>query len=456
MDGLRIAAAMCLLLAVVLLVFGGARAFWYDEIFTLGAATQGPGPDWAALQGDVHPPTYPLLVSLLARVVEPTSPWIRLVNLPALLATIWGFAITWRLIGRDRTLVFFCVFVCSLYVAQLALDLRAYALLLGFGLLGHAALLHDLRTGRPKLVALILSAMVLTALHHFGAAIGLSLLGVSALLSMRRARLRPLILQAGAIAALSAGFLFWIVVASDTLEATSGRLWITGGLDPWLDFIGWQVPLFALLLVLLVYCRAKGAAVADRGVVLWMLLPGAIVTAFALVASLYTPVISVRNLAVLVPGLAMATVVALPEGLVAALRRSWAVPLFLLLFCLRYGDTGLQGPQRIDWAVRTAMTPECGDAPVLIEDPGIVETYARSLFSEGPHRPYRELAAFDGTLDLPPGCTVIALGWHKRGTRDEVAAFFAGHDIDVEVLPPPDRRLAASPKRTSGYVVILR
>jgi len=452
-DWLQIAAGLCILTALGVVFFGGGKPFWYDEIFTLGAASLGPGPDWDALRSDVHPPTYPVMVWALGHFTGPTSPWLRLVNLPAALALLWALIRVRRILGRDRLLVLICLVLCNLYFLQMALDLRSYFWLLSFALLGHVALAEEVFDGRPRTLSLIVCASVLTALHHFGAAIGLALLGVSALWYLRQGRFKAVVWRIGAAAVLVIVFLIWVIGLSDTLRSAGGKLWISGGIGPWLDFVGWQVPVFMLLLAMVVFIRATGVRLWRPAAAIWILGPMILVVFVIQVISLHTPVISVRNLIVLVPGLSLATVLILPGSFVTVLRKSWLAAVVLLLFCLRFADTGIRAPQYIDWAITRATPPECSGAPLYFLDPGIVESYAQALFVQDTKRPYRNLTAFDPAVALPENCKIVAAGWHQRGTRDEVTAFFLQRGIDVVVLAPPDRRLAASPNRTSGYVV---
>ena len=455
-DALWVSAALTLLTAAVVAVFGWDKPFWYDEIHSLGAATLGPGPDWDALKRDVHPPTYPLLVWLVAQITGAADPAVRLVNLPAVLALGWGLWRCWTLLGRARGLLLVCLILCNLYFLQMLLDMRAYVWLLGFGFLGHSVLAEEVLEGRERPGLLILCAAVLTSLHYFGAAIGLALLGTSGLRALLQGRFRAVVKLAAAGVVLLALFLTWVLALSNTLDALGGGLWIRNGLGPWLDFIGWQAPLFALLLALPAFVRSLDMPLENLPAAGWLLLPGAVVLLAAVAISIHSPVVSVRNLIVLVPGLSIAAAIALPNGMMDRLTRFWPATALILVFCIRYGDTGLRGPQYIEWAITQATPPACAGAPLLYMDAGVVEDYAQGLFAGQNRRPFAELQAFDGRVDLPEGCNVIAAGWHQRGTRDEVRAFFEGHGVEVEVIPPPDARLAASPLRTSGYVVTLR
>lgn len=451
---LALGVALGTVLAFAVVALGWDRSFWYDEVFTLGAAAIGRPLDWSNLLRDVHPPTHVLVVRWFGDLIgTPASPALRLTNLVGLIPLAATFAILARRIERPRLLLLAILYLFNFYTLNLALDLRSYFILLGTATLAQAVFFSERHDGRPRSAALVALAALLCALHFFGAAIGLSLLGVSALLWLREgrpARALALIAAAGLLAAL---VLYYAFAISQAGSKTGGQMWITNGPAPFVDFLSWQLPLAFLALLLLVYRHAPGPGPAARARAFEALAAPALVVVVTVAISMHTPVVTSRNLVVCVPGVSLAAALACPPTLVARLRASPLLLLVLAAIGLRYGDIATANAQMIRWAIRTATPPACDGVPLYVAGPDIVDEMAQDVFLGGQHRPLRDFTDFDPDAPWPPDCSMLGVGWHEYGKVSDVTAFFAAKGVRTEALLPPDQRLARQGLMTHGFVI---
>ena len=90
-----------------------------------------------------------------------------------------------------------------------------------------------------------------------------------------------------------------------------------------------------------------------------------------------------------------------------------------------------------------------------MKNPGIVDVYAQRVFLGELKRPLADYALFEASR-IPPDCPVLGTGWHELGTVSEVEMFFDIKGIPVEILLPPDPRLARRGLMTHGFVVLRR
>ncbi len=446
-DWLAAAAVIGAALVLGVILLGWNRSYWYDEVFTLGAAAPGRPLDWGVLLGDVHPPTYVLLVRWLGEIVGGASHLLRLVNLPGLLALLAALAILSRHLDRPRLAVFAALIAVNGYTLSLMLDLRSYFLLLGLATLGHALLLEE-SSGRPRTAALALTTAALAALHFFGAALGLSLLLLSTLHHWFHGSRARAAVSAVLGAAITVGVLGWAFGIARTADSLGGQMWITNGLGPFLDFAAQQIPL-ALLVMAIAVQRGSLAAGPAR----MALIAPAMVVAAGLLISIHTPVISPRNLVVCVPGVALAAVLSTPAGLLARMRGTPLTAVVLILAGLRYGDIATQDAQMIRWTVIQATPPGCDGVPLYVKRPDIVDEMAQQVFRGGLKRPLADFPDFDPAAPRPAGCPVLAMGWHEVGPVSLVTDFFSSQGVATRAVLPPDPRLARRGLMTHGFVV---
>ena len=461
------AVSVAILLGVVVLGYG--RSYWYDEVFTLGFANIGRPIDWPLLQSDVHPPTYALLVRTMAEVfgMGPHGFDLRLVNLPAVAATGYGFWLLRDVMSRNQLMLLACLVMVNYFTLMLGLDLRSYALMLGFGFLAHVLLLRELSGLPPRHIALMLTCTVVWSLHFFGAAIALSILATSVMFGWRGGISRiALLARVALIAVLFGLFVMWVTVYSETLDKPKGNGWIRNEVKPLLNFLGWQGLAMLTALIALVLRRSGAGAPVPRAA-RRLLVPAAILLAAGVLISIYTPVISSRNTSVMVAPVLLFIVLATPQefftpnmGFGKTASRGLGIAggiavLLTLALGLRIADSSTRNGQLVRWAVDTALTPECDGAPVYVKRPDRLDSVAQIVFKDRVMREPINYPKYDPDL-IPADCKVIGMGWHELGTVDDAIEFLTERGEDVEALLPPEPRLIAERKMYQGYVIIRR
>ncbi len=445
-------------------ILGADRAFWYDEVYTLGLAAIGQAPDWPVILRDVHPPTYAMAVRALGEALglDPAAHALRLLNLIALIGFGLGFWILRDVVEGRRLALLAAMLACNFYILVLLTDLRAYIIVIGFAFLGHAALLREL-SGAAARPGLMLAAVVVTwSLHFFGAAIGLATLAVSALCGWRSGRMGAggLALRLGAGAVLFAGFCAYAFGISDALRMAGGNLWIRNEIDPALNFIGWQGAAGLVLLAALVL-RRRGATDPVPAAARWILAPGAMVLLAGAAVSVHTPVLSSRNLSVLVPGVLMAITLYAPAALFAPPARTGrgaqAVAVLAVaavaLTTARFVDSAARDAQPIRWVVTHSVPPGCDGAPVFIKRPDTLDLLAQRVFLGSVRRPPRDYPEYTPGA-VSADCPVIGIGWHEVGTVDQVEDFVTERGTPVRAILPPDPRLSKGRKQIQGYLLV--
>ncbi len=448
--------------AVVWCIFIGVSydiSYWYDEVFTLGAAGVNGQIDWEMVGRDVHPPTHILLVHWTSGFVNGADPALRAVNLLSLIPIGLAALVLRRECAPDQLALLALLIMTGLLFFHLTLELRVYGLLLAASILGHALLLARIRGRRFADPCLVATALVLTSLHFFGAALATALLLTSAALHMKeRATLRALILAgfAGLCVLLT---LTWAFVIGDVRSALGGNLWIRNELTPYLRFVGNQPVLFVYLLALLILSRRGLTAPAGQAHdARWMLLPFGMVIGVALIISLHTPVISTKNLTVGIPGLALFAVLSTPDRLLRGLNAS-PLTLAATLLLTGYGAFGAgQSFQYIRWTIEQAGAESCAGLPLYVIGPDIVDIYAQQVFLGQQRRPLRELREIGETFDPTPyqsGCPVIAVGWHEPGSTELVERFLTERGLNIAIIQSPDARPDQAGLMSPGFVAVL-
>ncbi|MEO0911420.1 MAG: hypothetical protein AAFY59_00295 [Pseudomonadota bacterium] len=424
--------------------------FWYDEVFTLGAAgINAAGPDWPVILRDVHPPTYLLLVNVAAQIVEGSSHAMRLVN--ALALPILGLAALSLRRSLQGPAFWAAILLLTghLFFFHTSLELRSYGLLLALSTLGHALWLAHLQ-GRPNTPALLATALALTSLHFFGAALGTALLIAAGLHSRR-----PLPFAGAALCI--AATLTWAFGIADLSGALGGGLWIRNGIGTWLTFAS-GLPLILTALLAVAVARKKSPERWPNPHPLWLLAPSAMVIAVALVISLHSPVISVKNLIVTIPGLALFTGMAAPPSLLKAAN---ATPFTFALALLTTGASAWKAAQPheyVRWAITTATPPNCDGIPLYVFRPDIVDEYAQHVFLGTQKRPLADIPDITGAADLAPyrgGCDIIAAGWHEPGYAIVMKRFFEQKGIPVFIGHHPQAEARGDTRLSPGFVIRL-
>lgn len=443
------------LIWVAFILLSYDRSFWYDEVFSLGAAGINGVLDWERLKNDVHPPTFVLAIATLSDWVGSNLFALRLVNLPGVLAL--GLALI--LVRPKLDPLKFSLFVVLLFGNYLAvymvLELRSYFLVISFSALGHVFLFRRIKGDESADIWLFLTALILTSLHLFGAAIGAAMLGISAFHHLLHRRpMRAVVVLLSAFLCIFLIF-YWAFIIAYTADSLGGGLWIENSIEHYLRFISSQVLLFMTLMLAIIYQRRIPHAKGSPHLATWMLLPSIAVLGAALVVSLHTPVVTAKNLIVCVPGLVFFTVLLAPRDFLKFLNSSPFTLIVVALFVGNHARTAGADFQNISWAV-TAATPEaCADTPVYVINPDIVDDMAQQVFTGQITRPVRDILDLREGFD--PGayngdCRVIAMGWHEFGKLSGIAAYFEKLNIPVTLHVAPHRVRSDESLITQGFI----
>ncbi|MEO1551946.1 MAG: hypothetical protein AAFR93_16210 [Pseudomonadota bacterium] len=452
-----------------LIIFGSTRPFWFDEVFTLGAAGRFPDVDWPVVRADVHPPGHVLLVSLVARLFDGPSYGVRILNLVGLAAYLAGLAVLARTLGGPRAVVVgVLIGSCGLTLA-LALELRAYGLLLGLSTLGHGVLLAELRTPRAAHLWLLGGvALALGALHFYGTLLGHALIGTALCARLWQARAKAKLgLGLLILGFLTAVFLLWagLFLQGDPLgervswialqAAQAGPLYLVYTVALFLANIS---PVLAASALVWLW-RAKGLHGRAEAGAFWMLVSSIMVVVTGAALGLITPTLTVKNLIVCVPGLALAAVLwAGPVG-VRRMSRGPVPALALALLAAPGLWKAVQPVQDLPWVLRQAADPVCDGVPLYTLDGGVVHRLGLQLYG-GAQRPLVDLRALSEEALVPAqevGCPTVAALFHVTNSVAEVEAFLHAQSLalTLTLAPPWDATRQAQTYVSHGAVLRL-
>ncbi|MHA3913335.1 hypothetical protein [Halovulum sp. GXIMD14793] len=455
-NWLRLSFWAALLMCAISALLGADRSFWYDEVYTLGAAGVNGELDQARLMIDVHPPSYVLMVHYLSGMTGDNLFALRLVNLIGAAALAAALMVFWRCLSRDRFYITATLLLGNYLCLSLIVELRSYFILFGGCALLQALLLARLNGKTTMDLPMILVGLATTLVHFFGAAFATAALGTSGLQHLAAGRVRHAVWPIlGALACIALTFL-WVFVISDVTQEMGGKLWITNSIDHYIRFIATQPLLLITAIVALAGNRRAGATAEHGQNIGWLILPALGVLAVGILIGIHTPVITPRNLVVMVPGLCLAVALVMPPRLTTRLAAS---PLVLLAVVALAGNEtrkAVDDWQHIEWAVTEAMPEGCDDVPVYVMGPDIIDGYAQRVFTGKMRRPVHDIPelrdGFDRTLYT--NCPLI-MGWHQRGGVDNVEAFLTQLNIPHKVRLPDDPTARKTRAATHGFVVDL-
>jgi 4-amino-4-deoxy-L-arabinose transferase-like glycosyltransferase len=182
-----------------------ASCLWFDEIFSVHAARHTWGGLWSFVAADlIHPPLFYALLKLWIALGGESLLWLRL--LPALtsIAALVPFFLLARelTLTRAETTLALLLLGSNGYLIKYAQEVRMYSLLLLLTLASlwlFARLLKADGAARKALLALFFVNLLLVYTHYYGWLVVAC--EAAFVLLARRARLRPFLLSAAALAA---------------------------------------------------------------------------------------------------------------------------------------------------------------------------------------------------------------------------------------------------------------
>jgi 4-amino-4-deoxy-L-arabinose transferase-like glycosyltransferase len=384
-------AALAILLAAGLAVrfYGlGAQSFWLDELWTAVASDPAlPLGRWLRywVLPDVHPPLHLLVARAWQVVLGAGEVELRLLSAVLSAGTVGAVFLVqrWTPIVR-QPLALAAWFACSVGVVFYAQDARPYALLLLMATIAtllSVAIAYRMERGEPvRRPMLALAAVVVVAeySHYFGVLAGGGLFGALFLFAAWRHRRHLRLVTLTGAAALVA-LLPWLVFHVRHLDGVlGGNFWIS---NEWL----WHTfPEAAAMAagtpaLFLLAAAAVAAALVARPRLLGEpaccipLAAMVLMVLGALTISLHTPVITNRNLLILVPPFYVLTIFVLGE-LAADTRASrravgTLAPVFLVATSLGFAVHQLATYQNQQWreaAAYIAGLSECRDSTLQV------------------------------------------------------------------------------------------
>ena len=427
--GYRAAALWAVLaLAAALRIYGLVReGAWADEITTLIVADPSHSfrEFWNLVLSDVHPPLYYLLMRGWCAVFGQSDLVARLPSVFFGVLTVGAatFAFPPQRFGARLALAL--LLALSPGAIEYSQEARSYSLLLFLSMVVTAACLRAASSAdegsagcNRSILLLIFAGILASYTHYFGFLIASAAAAVACIVARGGARR----LARGGLALIIVSFLPWVIyhahymsygraasawIGTFPASATAAwflRLWLSGPLA----FIGVSL----ITAVLLPRRDFRGFLARD---VTWRvgLAMGALTLAAALAVSWYTPILTSRNLIVILPGLYLAVAAIVSYGLfrwgVAITGACFALVLLLMAESLPWYYTA---PAKEQWRASANLVlaqPGCAEGPIYVFGDGA--NYRYLLEQQRPHLKLVEVPVDRGALpSLPPlasDCSVL-------------------------------------------------
>ncbi|MEL6644732.1 MAG: hypothetical protein AAFQ79_12420 [Pseudomonadota bacterium] len=281
------------------------RPVWYDEVFTLDA-TRGPRSESLDVwRGDVHPPLYYLIVSLFRSLASADYAILlgRLVNLLFLAVAAVAVIMVDQRLGRRCSVILVGLLLANSSVAYFSVELRSYFGMMALSLLMTVALTFG--RGRVDFVIGLVSSVALSQLHFFGTAMALATIGWHFLVASKEGRRCHAFAFATCGIAMVIGFALWVMMSLPRMQyIAENGFWITRVELAAITFASSLAMVASLGALLgLISLAARGQVVSRE--VGSLALPALTVLVVTHLLSIYQPIITPRNLLVLLPSLAL-------------------------------------------------------------------------------------------------------------------------------------------------------
>ncbi len=362
----------------------GRQGLWLDELASLRAANPDYGVDvlFQVWTQDVHPPAYYLALHGWLKLAGTSALALRAPSALCGAATVLAaLLIGRRLLDGPGQVAFVGLSAVSLGGLQHAQEARPYAALLLFATISTGLLAKVVTSGeedpddtRRWLPAIALVATAMSLVHYFGALLG----GVSLLVLFGRAVLRRD--RASALAVLGWSLLplgavaGWLAIQGPALTPKlGGGFWIPddpGGALRELGALALSTRAAVALVALLAAFRlVRGRTLWLDPIVVYCVVLGASVFTLAFAVSRHTPVLTGRNLIVLLPAIHL-VLAAMISGL--GRPRAGTVAAVLLTAVVLGGTLdGYYATRTEQWlesGQRIADLPGCGEGTFVISE----------------------------------------------------------------------------------------
>lgn len=366
----------------------GEQSFWLDELWTAVASDPGLSLErWLTVWviPDVHPPLYQFLARGWQAVAGGSESSLRLMSVlfSGALVAIVPLVHRWVLPVTRQPLALAAWFACSTGAVLYAREARAYALLVLLAavatLLG-AAIARRMERGEAiALPVVALGATIVTAeySHYFGALVGGGVFGALWLFSLYRDRRYLATLTLAGVLSIAA-LLPWLLFHAPYLQGkTGGYFWIQNNWSATLpaaaDYAAGAPALFLVICAAVALILVRHPYLPGRPAYFLPLVMIGLIAVAALGISLHTPVITPRNLMILVPPfylLVMVSFDALLEERSRLLRTAGILaPVLVVAVNLGFTIDHVAKERKDDWrgtAAYVAALPGCRDAPLPV------------------------------------------------------------------------------------------
>lgn len=426
------------------------ESFWFDELVSVVNADPAKSLQgvWGAIKQDVHPPLYILFLHYWMKLFGTSEIAARMPSAIAGVASVFVALTYFRPVLGDRTSIIFAIlFAAGFGPIWYSQEARSYSFVILFALIltGISLRLIDAvatgRTSRSTLWLFSLCATILSFLHYFGVILSCAY-AITTLLSLRQRR--DLMLRCLPYLALPAiPVLAWTAYHYAQLEnETLGNFWIAAPRVA--DFMAFLKLAFGngeisnLWLAAVPFTMA--ALMRDGGhtrrLALFAVSSIAVGAGLALAISLRQPMITARNLLVLLPATYLLTAMGLNRvldfhtrgsRLVAA--TSWISVLFVAAIVVLSQVRAIKR-DKTDWraaADHLLSIEGCRDATILVigaYNNGFFEFYTNGRHEDAALRLIglgRELPPGDaGWANMPAGPCPVLL-WSVRMSEDQRA-----------------------------------
>lgn len=337
-----------------------SASLWMDEVYSASVSSVTAPDRWDVIRSDVHPPAHPLYLSLVQAVFGGVDPHLlRLSNLLGLVFFAFAFVRLFRVWGAAAGTLALILMIGNNFTIGYLGELRAYFILLSlsFWLVVLALIEPDARSDRSARFV----AFGLAALHFFGTALACSVIVVRCVELWRGGDRAGARAYAIALIAIVAATGLWIFQALSTYQnILNNGFWVEISTYTYLKPLEFSsiALLFLALLVLVALWRRK------LPMRLWVLIvPLGLVLLGTALISLVEPVVTVRNLIVLVPFVTLAPVM---------IWRHLGQPVWPLAFLfvlsaqlVWVANQNLRPAQDYDFIAAQTFTAECEGMPFV-------------------------------------------------------------------------------------------
>jgi hypothetical protein len=430
------------------------RPLWNDEVFSAFVTGPGMAGHLHHITSDVHPPLYYALLSLFRRLpglmdAGHAGRFLNLVFLPPLLAGLWRLT---AMRGGFVGLTAACLILGSGYFAAYLIELRSYFALMAVATMVTCFLLV---APTPRAEAWGRGAVVvLSLLHFFGTAYACAVLTVRIALRWRQGASARADLHT--LAAVLALFGVWFLIAFGTYTRylTEG-FWIELHWGVILGLLEYGTLAIVLALVGVALAITQRADLSEIAPLAWAV---GLTLAGVVLISLVEPVITARNLIVLLPPVAVIAALAWAHAGPALARWMLAAVALGSLVLAPLSTRFWQPLDNVDFIVAEVFTDACAGVPVYA--PVTWAPFSQTPQSYGvPDRPIltdpAAIAALAAGPDWPEACSALGYLRRSRVEPDRVIAAFEAAGLDVETRIAPARGARNTPNR-GGIVFYLR